>query len=140
MSAIPAAVVRYIKSRDGEMCLKCGSRRATDSHHRMRRRDGEHSVSNLVRLCRVCHAFVHDNPREAKAFGWIIPSLRKPALDPFQVPVKSWLWGWVLLPADGGPYIPLSEDVAVARLVRWDMRDLVPGDRASALLKALVGS
>jgi hypothetical protein len=67
--------------------------------------------------------WLHGHPKDAYAVGFIIPALRKPALIPGQVPLFTGLWGWVLLPDSGGPYIPLPAGVAVARLERWDMRE-----------------
>lgn len=67
----------------------------------MRRRDGGHSPAQLVLLCGSgttgCHGWAHANVAAAKAVGLIIPALRKPELDPTQVPVRTFTYGWVLL-------------------------------------------
>ncbi len=101
MNAIPSKVRTDLRMRDGVTCLLC-LRIATDAHHRMRRRDGGHVLSNLVRLCRHHHDWAHANPVAARAIGIIIPALRKPELDPAEVPVKTLQHGWCLFDDVGG--------------------------------------
>lgn len=101
MSAIPTKNVTLIKDRAGVLCEHCHARPAAETHHRMRRRDGHHAVSNLIRLCRECHSRAHANPRWAYSVGLIIPALRKPPLKPEEVPVRTAAHGWVLLNSRG---------------------------------------
>ncbi len=50
------AVYAYVRQRDGTVCRHC-QRPATDTHHIVpRSRGGRTESSNLVRLCRRCHA------------------------------------------------------------------------------------
>jgi hypothetical protein len=87
----------------------------------MRRRDGHHDVANLIRLCFDCHSWVHAHPANAREVGMILPALRKPPLNPEQVPVQ-YVDGWFLLGVDG-TRIRLPESVALARLERFGMRE-----------------
>jgi hypothetical protein len=72
-----------------ERCLEW----APDAHHHHRRVRGmggskatnRHDPSNLVQLCPVCHKWVHDNPAESVATGFMVP--RNSPLSPFDVPV-----------------------------------------------------
>lgn len=70
----------------------------------MRRRDGGHSVAQLILLCGSgttgCHGWVHAHPANARAAGMILPALRRPALEPTAVPVQ-YVDGWHLLSDDG---------------------------------------
>lgn len=49
-----------VRERDGHRCRVCGSTNELHVHHiRYRSQGGDHSPSNLVTLCRVCHEKVH---------------------------------------------------------------------------------
>lgn len=76
---------------------------ATDVHHRKRRRDGGHAITNLLDLCRPCHSAAHRSPAVARPAGIIVSVYEDPAEVP--VVVASRLAGRlvrVLLTADGG--------------------------------------
>ena len=107
MSAPPKKVTDLVDVRDGFRCVRCGISLAVSAgsrHHRMRRRDGGHSVAQLILLCGSgttgCHGYVHAYPANARANGWILPALRKPPLDPCEVPVL-YVDGWHLLTEEG---------------------------------------
>lgn len=104
MSDIPAKARRDLAKRD-ECCARCGAE-ATDIHHRTRRRDGGHALSNMVRLCRLCHQWVHAHPKAARRFGFIIPALRRPPLDSTTIPCLGIRTeggsAWFLLDDNGG--------------------------------------
>lgn len=46
-----------------------------------------HDPSNLVWLCRRCHDWAHDNPRESTAAGYLVP--RSSGDSPLQVPITD---------------------------------------------------
>ena len=53
---IPSAIRRYVLKRDGECCVKCGSRYALQIDHIQPYRDqGTHEPENLQVLCRSCN-------------------------------------------------------------------------------------
>lgn len=91
MSKIPTAARETVKTRAFGRCERCSAGSATDIHHRMRRREGGHAVSNLVLLCRTCHEYCHKNPRIAQSEGFIIPA-NQFGVDS-TAPVKTWR-GW----------------------------------------------
>jgi 5-methylcytosine-specific restriction endonuclease McrA len=55
------------------ICQRCMSDRSQDIHElKSRARGGSITdVENLVALCRVCHQWVTENPKEAKEQGWL---------------------------------------------------------------------
>jgi hypothetical protein len=104
VSAPSTRITDAVDERDGYCCIRCGrslERTSGSRHHRMRRRDGGHSPAQLVLLCGSgttgCHGWAHANVAKAKALGLIIPAVRKPQLDPVEVPVKTFFHGWVQL-------------------------------------------
>lgn len=87
-------------ARDGES-LWGGS-----LHHRkLRSQNGADSCDNLVGLCGSgttgCHGWAHHNRDDAAREGWIVPS----HVDPATVPVKHFVWGWVLLLPNGDVHL-----------------------------------
>lgn len=89
-----------VRERDGAACFRCGCGGALDLHHRQRRREGGHGVSNLLSLCPLCHRWVHAHPVEARAAGWIV-SVHEDK-DPTQMPVRHFTGDQVLLDDEGG--------------------------------------
>lgn len=55
------------------ICQRCLSDRSQDIHElKSRARGGSITdVDNLVALCRTCHNWVTQNPKEAKEQGWL---------------------------------------------------------------------
>ena len=52
---------QQILRRDGWRCQSCGSMSNLEVHHReFRSHSGEDSEENLITLCSVCHAIMHD--------------------------------------------------------------------------------
>jgi 5-methylcytosine-specific restriction endonuclease McrA len=49
----------FILQRAGHTCEKCGKRRATEVHHLTYIRVFQELPSDLVALCRQCHAEIH---------------------------------------------------------------------------------
>lgn len=79
---------------------------ATDSAHRlgegMGGRHGEAAEvndrpGNVLRACRACHRWTHENPRLAQGFGWML----RTGDDPLTTPVLYRHEEWVLLGDDG---------------------------------------
>lgn len=129
MSAPSKAVCDAVDRRDDFRCQRCGASLQVTSgsrHHRMRRRDGGHSPAQLILLCGSgttgCHGWVHSHPAAARALGLIVPALRRPPLEPDEVPVKVFGAGWVLLKRDGTRERVL-EAVALELLALFGMRE-----------------
>jgi 5-methylcytosine-specific restriction endonuclease McrA len=56
---------RQILRRDGWRCQSCGAMSNLEVHHReFRSHSGADSEENLITLCSVCHAIVHDYGRD----------------------------------------------------------------------------
>lgn len=56
------------------ICQRCLSDRSQDIHElKSRARGGKivGDIDNLVALCRKCHTWVTQNPKEAKEQGWL---------------------------------------------------------------------
>lgn len=68
--------IAYLRSIDADTatCERCHFERAVDCHERLTRGRGG-SISdpdNLVLLCRTCHSFVTEHPRQAHAEGFVV--------------------------------------------------------------------
>lgn len=112
-SALPKAR-QVVKARAGMRCEKCGRStkwEGAEIHHRLPRGRGGtsetyiNSPSNLLNLCKSCHAGIESDREEAKARGWLLPR-NNPDIDPTQEPILTWR-GWILLDDSGGwlPYV-----------------------------------
>ena len=95
---IPANVRMTVDERDNRQCLRCGAR-SRAQHHRTRRREGGHAVSNIVSACDACHRWIHANPVAARAGGFIIPTWSQEPTT--TVPVAAF-YGAVTLDDEGG--------------------------------------
>jgi 5-methylcytosine-specific restriction endonuclease McrA len=97
MSKVPeknrAKVIQRAKGR----CEACGIGIATDIHHRQRRREGGHEVTNLIWVDRTCHDRIHAHPEWAQQHGWIVPTWGDYAAAPLKVGGR-----WSLLTPEGG--------------------------------------
>lgn len=97
---IPPTTRAAVRERSGGRCeiraAECAGL-AHEQHHRRRRRDGGHGLSNLLDACRSCHAYAHANPRVARDAGWIVSAYET---DPAGVPIRS-ADGWTWLHDDG---------------------------------------
>jgi len=78
--------VRKVVAARDEYCVRC-LREATDVHHRKVKGIGGTSdqevafgLANLILLCRACHAYVHQNPREAYETGYLVHSWDNPEM------------------------------------------------------------
>jgi len=90
-------------ARSGDRC-EIDREPGTDLAHRVDRSDGgTWAPSNLLRLCRKCHAWTHAEPLLAVEGGWRLRSTDDPATSP------AWLWtpygqAWFVL-SDLGDYV-----------------------------------
>ncbi len=60
-------------------CARCGRRSHHTHHRKLRSQGGGEEFSNLLRLCNECHTWVHANPSEAYAAGFLVHSWADPA-------------------------------------------------------------
>lgn len=62
--------------RDQDRCVRCRMKPSVKQWHHRRGRavddDHQHTPCNGITLCPTCHAWVHANPFEARAKGWIV--------------------------------------------------------------------
>lgn len=93
----PDEVRALLAARSGSVCESCWAAPATDAHHRQRRRNGLHTITNAIHLCRADHAHWHQHPADAREYGFIVPTWS----DPATVPVLLGGSRWALLTADG---------------------------------------
>ena len=87
--AIPESSRSAVKAREGMRCLRCGSPRGAEWHHRRSRRvrdAHQHCPCVGVWLCVTCHRWAHTNPREARAEGFIVSQYES---EPWTVPVRA---------------------------------------------------
>lgn len=73
-----------VKERSFGMCEICGTKRATEIHHRLHRsHGGQDTVTNLIHLCgwgnhTGCHGAAHSDPKRY-ANGWAVRTGYDPA-------------------------------------------------------------
>lgn len=112
----PAEVVDGALEREHYSCALCGMGIGPEGrgigwsvHHRLRRSQGvDHSIQNVIILCgsgtTQCHGWVHANPSDARAGGWLLSGRQ----EPLAVPVLVAGQRWVYLTATG-LYHPVKE-------------------------------
>lgn len=59
-------------------CARCGEAAVHTHHRKLRSQGGDDSAANTVRLCLLCHDWVHHNPAEAYEQGWLVKSWDDP--------------------------------------------------------------
>jgi hypothetical protein len=78
-----------VQARSRGFCeVRCWARcqeRAAHIHHRKLRRNGDHSLSNLLHVCFACHTLIHMAGGKAYERGWLVRSGDDPAEIPVQV-------------------------------------------------------
>lgn len=98
-TAIPTASRETVKARDHGRCARCRGY-GWQWHHRRSKsvRDWlTHSPANGVLLCSACHVWVHANPGQAQASGFIVSRWK----DPRRVPIQHVVFGPVYLTEQG---------------------------------------
>ena len=93
-----------VDDRDMQRCARCGAvvwEGGSRHHRKLRSRGGADAAENLILTCGSgttgCHGWMHGNPADATALGFIVPSWANPA----DWPILHSLYGWVLLLPDG---------------------------------------
>lgn len=112
---IPSAVRRKVNDRDEMRCVACGSI-GSEIQHRMRRREGGHRLSNLIRVCSVDHRTIHANPAWALEFGLTVSAVFDQ--DPSLVPVLTYR-GWTLFDDEGGFNVIAPRNVSSATVANY---------------------
>lgn len=112
---IPAATRRKVNDRDEMRCQACGSI-GTEIQHRMRRREGGHRMSNLIRVCSIDHRTIHANPAWALEFGLTVSAVFEQ--DPSLVPVLTYR-GWTLFDDEGGFDVIAPRSVSAAAVAAY---------------------
>lgn len=109
---IPSDVRRKVNARDQARCQICGAI-GTEIQHRIRRREGGHRLSNLIRVCSTDHRAIHARPAWALERGYTVSAVMD--VDPSQIAVHSYK-GWALYDDEGGVWVIAPRTVAVADL------------------------
>ena len=100
---IPEEIKEVVRERSDYTCEamipEAGCEwKATDMHHRqMRSQGGQHTVQNIVFLCRPCHHWTHLHPAISYTSGVLVKSTG----DPSTTPVKR-RGGFIILTEEGG--------------------------------------
>lgn len=105
MTATSKRVLRLLEQRDGRRCGWCGREGDTlVPHHRANRGMGgapdRDTISNLIWLCADENGLIESDERwaeRARADGVKISRHSEPSA----VPIRHWLFGWVLLNDEG---------------------------------------
>lgn len=120
---IPTDVRRKVNDRDEMRCQVCGAT-GSELQHRMRRREGGHRKSNLIRVCSIDHRSIHANPGWAMERGYTVSAVMADA-DPSQIPVHSYR-GWVLYDDDGGFDVIAPRTMSPADLSAFRLSQVLP--------------
>lgn len=99
-----AEVVDGALEREHFSCALCGMGIGPEGrgvgwsvHHRLRRSQGvDHSIQNVIILCgsgtTQCHGWVHANPADARAGGWLLSGRQEPLAVPVLVAGQRWVY------------------------------------------------
>ena len=99
-----ADVVDGALEREHYSCALCGMGIGPEGrgvgwsvHHRLRRSQGvDHSIQNVIILCgsgtTQCHGWVHANPADARAGGWMLSGRQEPLAVPVLVAGQRWVY------------------------------------------------
>jgi 5-methylcytosine-specific restriction endonuclease McrA len=96
---IPKAMREKVKARAGRHCERCAiAILSGEIHHRKNRsQGGEHTLQNLVFICKPCHDWIGAHPHLAGVEGYHV----KPWCDPATVSIILHRAGKVMLTGDG---------------------------------------
>lgn len=120
---IPSDVRRKVNDRDEMRCQACGAI-GTEIQHRMRRREGGHRMSNLIRVCSNDHRAIHANPSWALELGFTLSAVFE-AVDPSTAPVRTYR-GWVLFDDEGSFRVVAPRAVPPADLAGYLSYEAAP--------------
>lgn len=112
---IPSAVRRKVNDRDEMRCQACGAI-GSEIQHRVRRREGGHRYSNLIRVCSNDHRMIHANPAWALEEGFTVSAVFEQ--DPSTIPVHTYR-GWTLFDDEGGFDVIAPRNVVAAALAAY---------------------
>lgn len=77
-----------------------------------------HGASNLLALCIRCHAWTEDEPRAARAKGWLLPHPFHPEAVPALI-VPIYGHGWYYLDDELTYRLSFDDNTWVSRLYDW---------------------
>jgi hypothetical protein len=102
-----------VEARSNLLCELCGLARAETMHHRLGRRFGPWSPSNIVHLCgdgtRLCHGRVTNTRTEYYEYGWLIHTWD--SRTPAEIPFLHHAWSYVLLDEIGDYHLAERPEV-----------------------------
>lgn len=99
-----AEVVDGALEREHFSCALCGMGIGPEGrgvgwsvHHRLRRSQGpDHTIQNVIILCgsgtTQCHGWVHANPTDARAGGWMLSGRQEPLAVPVLIAGQRWVY------------------------------------------------
>lgn len=112
---IPTEVRRTVNHRDDLRCQICGAI-GSEIQHRMRRREGGHRLSNLIRICSTDHRRVHANPAWAMEHGFTVSAVWAD-INTEAIPVWSYK-GWVTYDDEGGVHVVAPRSTPASEVPR----------------------
>lgn len=86
----------------------------------MRRREGGHALSNLIRICSRCHRTVHADPIWAMSHGYTISAVWDD-MHPEAVPLWSYR-GWLTYDNEGGTHVIAPRSTPASAVALWLIR------------------
>lgn len=119
---IPAEVRRKVNARDDARCQVCGAI-GTEIQHRIRRREGGHRLSNLIRVCSTDHRAIHSKPAWALERGYTLSAVMD--VNPAEMAVHTYR-GWVLYDDAGDYQVIAPRTVSVADLPAYLPFPVIP--------------
>jgi len=64
--------IRRIFLNQNPKCERNKTHKATEVHHKAGRNGTRlNDVSEFMAVCRECHSYIHENPKEARSKGWL---------------------------------------------------------------------
>lgn len=119
---IPTEVRRKVNIRDEARCQVCGAI-GTEIQHRIRRREGGHRLSNLIRVCSTDHRAIHARPAWALERGYTLSAVMD--VNPAEMAVHTYR-GWVLYDDAGTYQVIAPRTVSVADLPAYLPFPVIP--------------
>lgn len=119
---IPTEVRRKVNARDDARCQVCGAI-GTEIQHRIRRREGGHRLSNLIRVCSTDHRAIHARPAWALERGYTLSAVMD--VNPAEMAVHTYR-GWVLYDDAGDYQVIAPRTVSVADLPAYLPFPVIP--------------